>query len=170
MRILFFAGLLILTSQIVGFGQQRYAHVNLGNLIAAMSETEKANESLKSFQEGLIAERDRLAEELQVRYSKYMEDKEQGRLAPKSEVVIQEEIERDRNELYQLEQSLSGQIAAKREELLKPIFEKAQEAIRRVAEEQGYLMVFDTSAVLNGILFTQDSDDILSLVKSKLGI
>ena len=47
--------------------------------------------------------------------------------------------------------------------------EKVQKAIQDVGKEGGYTMIFDTST-FNAILFAEDSDDVTSQVKAKLGI
>ncbi len=59
-------------------------------------------------------------------------------------------------------------IKKKEQELLTPLINKAREAINEVAKENGYKYIFDSS--LGVILFTDDTDDILPLVKKKLNI
>jgi len=57
----------------------------------------------------------------------------------------------------------------KQEEILSPIIDKAKSAIQTTAKENGYTYIFDTSV---GVLlyWPETSDDILPLVKKKLGI
>jgi outer membrane protein len=52
--------------------------------------------------------------------------------------------------------------------MYKPILEKADKAIKDVAKENKYDYIFDASG--GAILFAKDSDNVLSLVKTKLGI
>ena len=54
------------------------------------------------------------------------------------------------------------------ESLFEPIIERAKQAITDVARENGYSYVFDSSA--GTLLYQPDSDDILPLVKKKLGL
>ena len=56
-----------------------------------------------------------------------------------------------------------------RNEMLKPIVARAQTAIDEVAKENGYVMVFDTS-IFGAIMYAKDTEDIMPLVKAKLGI
>lgn len=51
-------------------------------------------------------------------------------------------------------------------ELTKPIVDRAKKAIEDVAREGGYTYIFDGA----GLLYSQDSDDIMPLVKKKLGL
>jgi outer membrane protein len=56
----------------------------------------------------------------------------------------------------------------KKEELYSPIIKKAEDAINQIAKEKSYSYIFDTS--VGAVLFAQDSDDILPIVKTKLGL
>jgi outer membrane protein len=53
--------------------------------------------------------------------------------------------------------------------LLKPILDKANGAIKNVAEANNFIYVFDISQG-NPIYFSDQSVDILQLVKDKLGV
>ena len=66
------------------------------------------------------------------------------------------------------QQSAQQRLQDKEKELLQPIIDRAKQAISDVAKENGYTYVFDTSA--GALLYQQDSDDILPLVKKKLGL
>ncbi|HVA98516.1 MAG TPA: OmpH family outer membrane protein, partial [Bacteroidia bacterium] len=59
-------------------------------------------------------------------------------------------------------------IQKKNDELTKPVYDKAKKAIDEVAKEKGYKYVLDTSTGV--VLYSEPSDDILDLVKKKLGI
>ena len=56
----------------------------------------------------------------------------------------------------------------RQEELLKPIVDRAKAAIEEVGKENGYTYIFD--AGVGAVLYSQDSDDIMPLVKKKLGL
>jgi outer membrane protein len=56
----------------------------------------------------------------------------------------------------------------RRQVLLKPILEKIDVAVKAVGKEGGYTFIFDTSS--GSMLFATESEDITSLVKTKLGM
>jgi outer membrane protein len=56
----------------------------------------------------------------------------------------------------------------KKEELYSPIIKKAEDAINAIAKEKGYSYIFDTS--VGAVLFAQESDDVMALVKAKLSL
>ena len=59
-------------------------------------------------------------------------------------------------------------IQKKKEDLYSPILKKAQDAINGIAKEGGYTYIFDSS--LGTLLYTQDGNDIMPIVKKKLGL
>jgi outer membrane protein len=59
-------------------------------------------------------------------------------------------------------------IQTKEQELMQPMLEKANTAIEAVAKENEYSYILDTSAGV--VLYFPETDDILPLVKTKLGI
>jgi outer membrane protein len=54
------------------------------------------------------------------------------------------------------------------QDLINPIIEKAKKAIEQVAKENGYTYIFDTS--VGAVLYWEESDNVLSLVKKKLNL
>ena len=56
----------------------------------------------------------------------------------------------------------------RQEALLKPIVDRAKKAIEEVGKENGYTYIFDSG--IGTVLYSQDSDDIMPLVKKKLGL
>jgi outer membrane protein len=78
-----------------------------------------------------------------------------------------------RNDMIALYQKVQGwqqtsqqKIGEKQQELLGPIQRKAIENIRAVAKENGYNYIFEAGT----LLVSPPADDILPLVKKKLGI
>ena len=70
--------------------------------------------------------------------------------------------------IQQFQQTSQESIQQKRNEVLSPLLEKAQNAIDEVAKEQNYTYIFDIS--LGSIVYGEESRDIMPLVKSKLGL
>ncbi len=58
------------------------------------------------------------------------------------------------------------QLQEREAELTKPIVDRAKKAIEEVAREGGYTYIFDGAT----LLYSQDSEDIMSQVKKKLGL
>ena len=57
----------------------------------------------------------------------------------------------------------------KQADLLQPIIDKANQAIQSIGKEKGFTYIFDVSAGAV-VFFSSDSEDVMPLVKAKLGI
>lgn len=152
-----------------GTQAQKYGHLNFGNLVALMPETKTADAEMKALRDSINAQADTLAKAFQAKYVAALQEVQSGTLSPLQQQQKQEELEREQQSLATYEQESGQKLQAKRAELLDPIIAKAEKAIQEVAKENGYVMIFDTS-VMNAVLFAQDADDVMPLVKAKLGI
>lgn len=146
----------------------KYGHMNLGNLLADLPDTKKANDELKVFADKLSAKDDSLTKAFQAAYSKLEQDYNAGILTPVQAQQHQEELQKQQALIQAFEEDAQKQVGAKRDELLKPILDRVDAAVKVVAKENGYLMVFDTSS--GAMLYAADTEDITELVKKKLNL
>ena len=70
--------------------------------------------------------------------------------------------------ITEFQKTAQADLQKKEEKLLQPIIDKAKQAIDDVAKENNYTYVLDSS--MGVVLYSIESDDILPLVKKKLGI
>lgn len=148
---------------------QKYGHLNMGGLVSLMPETKMADTVLAEYQKQLVAKGEDMAKNFQDKYTKFVAAAKAGELTALQQQSQQEDLQKDQNALMQYQQEINDKMTGKRDELLKPILEKAEKAVTEVAKTNGYLMIFDTS-IFNSVLFAQDADDVMSLVMAKLGI
>lgn len=148
---------------------QKFGHVNAGNLLAQMPGTQAADDSLKVFQDSLVAIGESRMKKLQAEAEAFFAKYQAGDVTPAVAQQKQAEFQKEEQELATFEQEVLNAVGAKRQELIEPILTKVQNAINEVGKEGGYTMIFDVS-VFNTILFAKESDDIEALVKAKLGI
>ncbi|MEO1517931.1 MAG: OmpH family outer membrane protein [Bacteroidota bacterium] len=148
---------------------QKYGHINAGNLLLEMPATKAADSKLEAYQKQLSAKFEEKVNDFRTRAGKFLQEAQSGSL---SQLIIQQkqtELAKEEQELAKEEQDLLAQVQKKREELLAPILSKVDAAIKSVGKEQGYSMIFDTS-VMNAVLFAEDSENVMALVKAKLGL
>ncbi len=153
----------------LGLQAQKYGHLNLGNAVAMMPETKAADAELAAYQTQLIAKGEAMAKKFQENYAKYVQDAQSGTFPPVQLRQRESELQKERDAILDYDEEIQELVQTKREELLKPIFDKVQNAIKELAKEHGYSMVFDSS-VFNTMLFAQEQDDLMPLLKAKLGI
>ncbi len=163
----FFVALFILTVGFANAQSPKFGHIDIQALIQIMPERAVAATTLEKEtkdMEGLYGD---MQAELQ---SKFEEFEKLGTDA--SDLVKNAkatEIQDLQQRVQSFNQQAQQQLQQKRNELLQPIFEKAQTAIGEVGKEMGLLYVFDISS---GVVIykSNDSVDVLPLVKTKLGI
>ncbi|MEL7248536.1 MAG: OmpH family outer membrane protein [Bacteroidota bacterium] len=160
---------LVLGSLIALTGQDRYGHLNFGNLIAVMPEAIQANDSLEIMQATMVARGEAMAAQFQRDASAFIKDVQSGTLTPVQQQERQAALEKRQVEIQNFEQEIVQTMGATRNQMLEPIIARAQQAIDDVAKENGYVMVFDTS-VFNAVMFADESEDLMDMVKAKLGI
>lgn len=148
---------------------QKYGHLNFGNLISVMPETEAADSQLEAYQKQLVSKGEEMAEAFQQEYGEFVQRVQAGEMPPKEQQERQQALQQKQQEILQYEQEVVQKVQEKRQELLEPIVKRAEEAIAEVAKENGYVMIFDTSS-FNAVLFAEDSTDIMNAVKAKLGL
>ncbi len=147
--------------------QIKLGHINSQELFAAMPERDTAQKKLQN----IARQFENTLEELEVEYNKKLDDYQKN-VASMTDLIrktkeneLQDILQRIQNFQIEAEQDLAKQ----RADLLKPIQEKAFNAVREVAEENGFTYIFDmgTGAV---IFAAENTQDILPLVKKKLGL
>jgi outer membrane protein len=146
---------------------QKYGHLNFGNLISSLEETKAADSELEAYQKQLVTKGEEMAAAWQKEAQAFAQQVQSGTMAPKAQQETQAKLEKERDEILAYEQEVAQKVQAKRQELLEPLITKAEQAIQEVAKENGYVMIFDTS-VFNAILFAEEADDVMELVKAKL--
>jgi outer membrane protein len=148
---------------------QKYGHLNFGNLIAAMPETKAADEQLETYQKELVAKGEAMVEAFQQKYGQFVSDVQSGAMAPKDQEARGQALQKEQQSILAYEDEVIQKVQAKRQELLKPIIDKAQTVIDDYAKDNGYEMIFDTS-VFNAVLFVQETDNLMDKIKAALGL
>lgn len=146
--------------------QIKLGHINSTQLLSLMPETKVADSSLQKFGSSLEGQLKSMNAEYDNKVNDYKKD-EASMAEPIRQARIKEITDLE-NRIQDFQQSAQQSIQKKKEELYSPIIKKADEAIKAVAKDKGYTYVFDSSVGV--LLYASDSDDLLSLVKIKLGL
>ena len=146
----------------------KYGHMNLGNLLDEMPATKVAEDSLKIFAARLSVKDSTMTHAFQQAYLLLQKQYEARELTAVQVQQRQAELEKQRQEIQEYEAKAQQDLEAKRGELLKPILDKINDAIKAVAKENGFMMIFDVST--GSMLFASETIDVTPLVKKKLGL
>lgn len=145
---------------------QKFGYIDSRELLKAMPEISKADADLQAYAKTFQDQLQSMSKEYEKKVQEF-QGQEKTMTEAMKEVKVKE-IQDLQNRIESTNQSATEKVEKKREDLYKPILDKADKAIKDVAAEKGYDYVFDASA--GGLLYAKPSEDILSLVKTKLGI
>jgi len=147
---------------------QKLAHVNVDELLGLMPETQAAQTEMQKYADQLQKDLEEMQSEAQAKYQNLLTNQNtwtQLRLTKE-----QEELEGMAQRIQQYQQQAQEDLQKKQMDLMQPIIEKAQNAVNEVAREKSYNYVFDSSRSKGVVIFVEKGEDIMPLVKAKLGI
>ena len=163
--------LLILIAVILGVSTvsaQKFARINLQDVVVAMPEFEEAQKNLEAFGKDLQEQ----MEQIQVEFNNKLADfqKNQATMAASIKQMKQQELEQLQQRFGEFQQIAQQDFQKKEAELLEPVQTKAQEAVNKIAKANGYIAVFNTSVPSLAYFDEAQLSDIAPLVKKELGI
>jgi outer membrane protein len=144
--------------------QNKIGYISTDELISVMPEAQKADAELKEYQASLAQQGQDMMKELNDKDSLFVRDS--AKLSPSMKEIKRNELVA----LYQRAQNWNQQAQEmyqqEAQKKIAPLRTKALDAIRAVAKESGYSYILDINSVIVG----PPGDDVLALVKKKLGI
>ena len=163
--------LLILVAVVLGISSvsaQKFARINMQEVVTVMPEFAEAEKNLESFGKDLQEQ----MEQIQVEFNNKLADfqKNQATMADSIKQMKQQELEQLQQRFGEFQQIAQQDFQKKQAELIEPVQKKAQEAINKVAKANGYIVVFDTSVQTLAYLDEAQVVDIAALVKKELGV
>lgn len=164
-------GLTLLAVAMLGINTvsaQKFARVNVQEIVVAMPEFDEAQKNLETFGKDLQEQ----MEQIQVEFNNKLADfqKNQATMAASVKQMRQQELEQLQQRFAEFQQIAQQDFQKKEAELLEPVQKKAQEAINKVAKANGYLAVFNTAVPSLAYFDEAQLTDIAALVKKELGI
>ncbi|MBQ0160092.1 MAG: OmpH family outer membrane protein [Bacteroidales bacterium] len=166
-------GFIVVLVALLAFGGSAMAqkniklgHINSNELMQIMPGRDTAMAMLQKDVEDLQAEMDAMKKEYETRVNDYLAKKDQ--LSELIRKTKESDLQAMGARIEEFQKNASAQLEERQEALLKPIVDRAKAAIEQVGKENGYTYIFD--AGVGAVLYSQDSDDIMPLVKKKLGL
>ena len=166
-------GFIVVLVALLAFGGSAMAqkniklgHINSNDLMQIMPGRDTAMALLQKEVEDLQGEMEAMKKEYETQVNNYLAKKDQlSELIRKSK---ESDIQKMGERIETFQANAQKLLEERQEELLKPIVDRAKAAIEEVGKENGYTYIFD--AGVGTVLYSQDSDDIMPLVKKKLGL
>ena len=145
----------------------KFGHINSQELLSLMPERDSAEATIQQYARELEGELEIMEVEYRNKLNDYLE--KQDNLTPLVKQTKEQELNEFQSRIQEFSNSAEQELQQQQAQLIQPIIIKAEKAIKDVAKENGFTYIFDLSrgAV---IYFSDQSVDILPLVKKKLGL
>ena len=146
---------------------QKFGHITAELLLQEMPEYDSAQIKVQDLRQTYDLE----IERIQVEINKKIEEFQQNE-ATMSDLIKEakaSEIQEMQVRLQNFAQTAQQDLQQQSMTLMQPVMDKARKAIEEVAKEKGLLYVFDMSQG-NPVYASEESVDMLPLVKAKLGL
>jgi len=164
----FITAIVLVLGLTTSISAQKFGYINSQELLGQLPEVKESTANIETLKKQLQKKGQDMVATLQQKYASLQKDQEEGRLSPVQLETEAKKLQEEESKIAQFEQSSQQKIYEKTELLLSPIQEKINNAIKEVAEDNGYTYIFDAS--LGMVLYADPGADVSSLVKAKLGI
>ena len=145
--------------------QSKVAHIDVQELMTSMPEMKTAQSQLDKIKEQYDKEYRTMVQEYQTKLQKY--EQEAPTAGDATNDARSKEMQDMGGRIQQYRENATKELQQKELDLVKPIMEKAQAAIKKVAKAKGFQYVLD-STTGSGVIVA-DGTDLLADVKKELG-
>ncbi len=163
---LFVLGLMLSAAPMFAQSAPKLGHIDRQALMLMLPERKDAETKMQAFAK-------KLDDQLKAMGAEYEAKVSEAQASANS--MTETERQMAVREIGELEQRITAaqqkaqeDLARQEEELLKPMVERTNKAIKDVADANGFTYIFDTSTGF--VLYYDKGEDVLPLVKTQLGI
>lgn len=163
LKTLLFASIIFIGATSFATAQSKIAHINKQELIKAMPAYTQAQTEIENLGKTYETEIQNSVKELDKKLKQYTA--EEPTQTEEENMKRMQEVEGIKQSLGEYQQQAQKQLQEKEFNLLQPIVEKADTAIKAVASAQGFQYVVDSA-----MLIVAEGKDLMADVKKQLGM
>ncbi|MCQ2350947.1 MAG: OmpH family outer membrane protein [Paludibacteraceae bacterium] len=168
MKKIIFAVMLMVPALLMAQESLKIGYINSQELITSMPEYETALKQLEDINLTYKTEGKKLQDELQKKYTEYLQSKDS--LDSTIREYKETELQRLNQSIEEFTQNAEQNLQKKQQELITPIIEKANKAVKQVGDENSFTYIIDTN---NGQVLPYvgaKAENVLPLVKKVLNL
>jgi outer membrane protein len=148
---------------------QKIGYINTEKILSVIPEYRNAQAQLENLGKQYSEKIESEYSKIETMYQTYQQQK--GSLSAQARTQRENEIISREQTVKELQKTYFGQdglMQKKSEELLNPLKERVDAAIKKIAENGNFMIIFDTS-LMQGVAYAKESDDLSGLVIKALG-
>lgn len=146
--------------------QTKVAHIDVQALMTSMPEMKTAQDQLKKIKENYDKDYNNMVTEYQTKLQKY--EQESATAGDALNETRSKEMQDMGTRIQQFQQTAQKELGQKEVDLMKPLFEKGQKAIQKIAKAKGVNYVLDSTSP-GTVLYMEGGIDLMADVKKELG-
>ncbi|MCX6234582.1 MAG: OmpH family outer membrane protein [Bacteroidetes bacterium] len=146
--------------------QEKFGHLDFATLYSMMPGIDSVKVQYEQYAKSVQEQYNAMQTEYQNKVVDYQSN--QATLSAIIKQTKEREIQDLQSRIEAFQISAQQDLQDKEAALSEPLIEKARNAVKEVAKENGYTYILNTSGGM--LLYADPSDDIMELVKKKLGI
>lgn len=146
--------------------QTKFAHVNFGELVQLMPEADSAMVQLEAANNEAQETYSSMVAEFQSKYDQF--EQKQATWTPAVRESKQKELMDIQTRVQEFQQAIQQDMNQLQNTLMTPIYQKAQDTVRTLAQAKGVIYVFDSSTLL--YVDAAQSIDLTPEAREALGI
>lgn len=150
----------------LAFAQPKFAHVNFQELVQLMPDADQARAAMQASQKEAQDTYQAMVDEFNKKYADY--EKNTSAWSAATRKTKEDELTDLQKRIQQFGQSIQQELAEQQDQLMAPIYKKAQECVNELAKKGGYVYVFDKTSVL--FIDEAQSTDLTGEARTALGI
>lgn len=161
--------MLLALASSLGASAQKFAMIDMEYILKKVPAYEMANEQLNQLSMRWQKELENAANDAQTAYKNYQNEKvfltEEMQKKREEQIIAKEKTAAElRNKYFGPE----GELYKRRQNLMKPIQDDVYNAVKKVAQERGYMAIFDRASSQD-VIFASPKIDVSAEVLDKLG-
>jgi outer membrane protein len=154
----------ILAVAAVGTYAQKLGHIDSQLLLGAMPEKDVVEKELQAYASELEGHLNGMKTQYEPKIAEVQSNPDLPQAILDAKIKEIQELEAA---IQEFQVTANQDLSQKEAELLKPMIDKAQNAIDNVAKDNGFVYIFDSST---GVTVFNGGEDVLPLVKAHLGL
>ncbi|MCF8256262.1 MAG: OmpH family outer membrane protein [Flavobacteriales bacterium] len=168
--IAFLAGLLTLSMSVDN--SPRIGHVYMEQVLSRMDEAKEMNRILDRFMMERQAELEKQKSELEAKYVSFQTKEKKGELTDAGRIIASSELKATQAAYDAALANAEQELAQKRSDLIRPIAQQIQKAMKEVAAKEAYTHVFNSADGTGNsiIIVAPEGDDLTLKVMHHLGV
>lgn len=158
--------LLLVTGGLAHAGEQTIAHVDAESIIPAMPEYKRAKSEVEAYGKQLQRALESKQQAMQEYYQDVMERVQSGAMPPVEQKEAETKLQQMQQDLQKRAVEADEELARKEAELTRPVYDRFNAAVKKVARDRGYAYIVDKKL----FLYTDGGIDATPLVRAELGL